>query len=281
MGAWHRPRLPRQHVRLPGRRGDPARDRHHRGTTPAHPDRRPARRRRAHRPARRRAQTRRHVHLARPASRRTRATRPGPRPADGAQQLLQPRRPVRRRRDQHTPVAGRGMPVHQRARHRARRRPRLRRADQPGSPGHRRSRRPGRSHHRAGVRPGPGPAPAVPLRPRLPAHPARTAHRPRPGHVRPLRRRRFARLRRPREQDRLRLRDEPDGPALAEPPHPRPGGRRSTNPWRGNVSGTLTAYRGLHGRDRACAPLAETPGGVVADDSDPGRCWPRRWCWPC
>ena len=72
----------------------------------------------------------------------------------------------------------------------------------------------------------PGPAPAVPLRPRLSAHPARTARRTRPGHVRPLRRRRFARLRRPRKQDRLRLRDEPDGPALAEPPHPRPGGRR-------------------------------------------------------
>ena len=38
--------------------------------------------------------------------------------------------------------------------------------------------------------------------------------------------RRFARLRRSRERDRLRLRDEPDGPALAEPPHPSPGGRR-------------------------------------------------------
>src|SRR4029077_11595071 len=118
------------------------------------------------------------------------------------------------------------MPRHQRARHRERRRPRLRRADQPRRPGHHRSRRPGRSHRRAGGRPGPGPTRPVAVRPRLSAHPARTPHRTRPGHVRPLRRRRFARLRRPREQDRLRLRDEPDGPALAEPPHPRPGRRR-------------------------------------------------------
>jgi len=60
--------------------------------------------------------------------------RPGPCPADGAQQLLQPGRPVRGRCDQHTPVAGRGVSVHERARHRPRRRPRLRRPDQPDAP---------------------------------------------------------------------------------------------------------------------------------------------------
>src|SRR6185369_1944313 len=112
------------------------------------------------------------------------------------------------------PVASRAVPVHQRARQCPRRRPGIRRPDQPN--GHRRPLRPDRSHRRAGLRPGPGAAPAVPLRPRLPAHPARTAHRPRPGGVRPLRRRRLTRLRRPRERGRLRLRDEPDGPALAE-----------------------------------------------------------------
>ena len=186
VAARHRPRLPRQHLRLPGRRGDPPHHRHHGRKTASRRDRRPARRRRAHRPARLRAQTRRHVHLARPAARRGRTTRARTRPADGAQLVLQPGRPVRFRRGQHTPVASRGMPVHQRARHRPRRRPRLRRPDQPN--GHRRPRRPERSHRRAGVRPGPGAAPAVPLRPRLPAHPARTAHRPGPGDVRPLRR---------------------------------------------------------------------------------------------
>ena len=33
VAAWHRPRLPRQHLRLPGRRGDPPRHRYHRRQT--------------------------------------------------------------------------------------------------------------------------------------------------------------------------------------------------------------------------------------------------------
>ena len=49
---------------------DPPHHRHHGRKAAPRRDRRPARRRRAHRPARLRAQTRRHVHLARPAARR-------------------------------------------------------------------------------------------------------------------------------------------------------------------------------------------------------------------
>ena len=45
---------------------------------------------------------------------------------------------------------------------------------------------------------------------------------PNPHALRPLRHRRVARLRRPRHRDRVRLRDEPRDPAVAEHPQPRP-----------------------------------------------------------
>ena len=75
VGAGQRARLPRQHLRLPGRRGRPAGDRQHARRAAARRGRRPARRRRAHRPARRRARPRRRVRLAAARRRRGRSAR--------------------------------------------------------------------------------------------------------------------------------------------------------------------------------------------------------------
>ena len=222
--ARHRARLPRQHLRLAGRRGGAARRRARRSGRCCGP-RSPGRSAPTCTSACRVPST----DASRVTSVAGGTQPPGRRRAVGrrphaVEHLLQPAGHLGRGVGEHRGVARGGAAVDQRPRHGPRRRARLRGAG--GGRCDRRRRGSSTRDLQAAVAEQSGGLDRISKRPSrfglgLPAHAARASARAQPRRLRALRRRRLAGLLRPRGRGRVRLRDERPGPAVAEPAQPR------------------------------------------------------------